>query len=224
MTGLFTRMKGASRVRARLFTSICCICLTQGVWSDQSNSPDLEESSSSHSKVQPVLEVKGGYFFFSDAKMRKIYNKGGLDLQISGSYPIWRWLQIYGSVEYLERHGRSLHGHQKTSIWEIPVSLGLKPVITICPKVQYYFTLGPRYFFVHQHNDSSYVNRNIGRSGIGGFVNTGFAFFPLHHLLVDVFGEYSYERVHVHSSKTNVYGRNIQVGGFSFGVGLGYAF
>lgn len=175
-------------------------------------------------EIRPTLEVKGGYFFFADSKLRKIYNEGGVDVQVSGSFPIWEWLQGYVSVEYLERHGRSLHGHQKTSIWEIPVSVGLKPVFKICPEVEYYITIGPRYFYVHQHNHSSFVDRHLSHNGVGGFVNTGFNFFPMEHFLVDVFGEYSYERAHFHAHKTHVYGRSIQVGGFVFGVGLGYAF
>jgi len=202
-------------------------CLMQAFGDDQSSSLHAEPSNSSSSKVnkvQPMLEIKSGYFFFSDAKMRKVYDEGGLDVQISGSYPIWRWLQIYGSVEYLTRHGRSLGGHQKARIWEVPLSLGLKPVITISPKVQYYLTLGPRYFFIHAHHNSPYVDREINPHGLGGFVNTGFNFFPFHHLFVDIFGEYSYKRVHFHPSKHHVHGRGIQVGGFAFGAGLGYAF
>ena len=172
----------------------------------------------------PTLEVKGGYFFFSDSKMRKIFNEGGADVQLSSSTPIWKWLQIYGSVEYLERHGKSLNGGQKTRIWEVPLSLGLKPVIAISSKAEYYFTLGPRYFFVHQHNDSHYVDKEVNGNGLGGFVNTGFNFYPTTHFLVDIFGEYSYKRMHFKSSKHHVYGGNVQVGGFAFGIGLGYAF
>lgn len=203
-------------LRILFFTSILfAIFLTQGFCRNPSSSSDL---------AKPVLEVKAGYFFFSDALMRKIYDNGGLDVQISGSYPRWRWLQIYGSVEYQELHDRSLNGHQKTLIWIIPVSLGLKPVIKISRKIQYYFTLGPRYFFLHQHNDSSYVKRNLSRRGLGGFVNTGCNFFPRRHLLIDVFWEYSFEWTHVHSFNNNVYRRKIQVGGFSFGGGIGYSF
>jgi hypothetical protein len=174
--------------------------------------------------IQPTVEIKGGYFFFSDSKMRKIYNSFGIGVQVSGSYPIWRCLQIYGSVGYIEKTGRSLNGQQKTRIWQIPLSLGLMPIIQISQNVQYYFSLGPRYFFVIQHNHSNYVDKKISNNGIGGYVNTGFRFFPWHHLLVDVFGEYSYKRMHFHSSKCNVYTRTMQIGGFYFGVGLGYAF
>ena len=195
---------------------------------------DLESASSSplplsppplkSHNIPPTIEFKAGYFFFSDAKMRNVYDKGGLDLQISGSYPVWRWIQIYGSVEYFERHGRSLGGHQKTSIWAIPLSLGPKLVARIHSSTHYYFTIGPRYFFVHAHNHSSFVDKTINQNGIGGFVGTGFNFFPSRHFLIDVFGEYSYCRLHFHPSKKNVYGRTAQVGGFAFGAGLGYAF
>lgn len=186
------------------------------------------ESNAPYLSIGPVLEAKAGYFFFADSKMRKIYDKGGLDLQLSLSYPVQTWperygLDIYASVEYLQRSGKSLGSREKTSIWEIPVSLGLKPIFAICPKVQYYFAVGPRYFYVHQHNHSSYVSKNIDRNVIGLFVNTGFNFIPCSHFLIDLFGEYSFARTHFHS-KSNTYGRKVQVGGFAFGAGLGYAF
>lgn len=182
-----------------------------------------EQSKGHFIKVRPSLELKAGYFFFASSTMRDIYTQGGLDLQLAGAYSVWRGLQIYGSLEYLERSGHSLSGHKNTSIWELPVNLGIRPVITICEEVQWYLALGPRYFYIHQHNDSSFVDKNKGKSGIGLFVNTGFN-FTYNHLLVDVFGEYSYEKIHFHTSKPGVHTRALQVGGFTFGAGLGYLF
>jgi hypothetical protein len=173
---------------------------------------------------KPALELKGGYFLFSTSKMRKIYSQGGWDVQLSGSSPVWKWLQVYGSIEYIERNGHASNGGGKTQIWQIPVSAGVRPVIPIYSWAQYYVTLGPRYFFVHTQNHSPYVDKHLSKNGLGGFVNTGFNFFPWRHFLVDVFGEYSYKRMHFHSSRHNVYGRTVQVGGFAFGLGLGYAF
>jgi hypothetical protein len=175
-------------------------------------------------QLKPSLEAKAGYFNFTDSKMRKVYNRGGFDFQVSTSIPIAKRLEIYGSVEYLERHGRSLHEHEKTSIWEVPLSLGLKPVAVISPRVQAYITLGPRYVFLHQHNKSNFVDKNVSRSGFGGFANAGFNFFLRKHVFLDLFAEYSFVKMHVHPHKTNVYGRSTQVGGYVFGAGLGYAF
>ncbi len=186
-------------------------------------------TSQSITETRAILEAKGGYFFFSDAKMRKIYERGGLDLQIAASYPLHFWkdrarLEIYGSVEYLERSGYSINYHQKTSIWEIPVNLGLKPVFILSRTAHYYFSLGPRYFYVHQHNSSEYVDKIQTKNGIGLFVNTGFNFIIRQSFLVDIFGEYSYSPIHCHPSQTNIYGRSTQIGGFTFGGGLGYVF
>jgi hypothetical protein len=64
----------------------------------------------------------------------------------------------------------------------------------------------------------------MNKNGFGGFANMGFNFFPCKNLFIDVFGEYSYGRMHFHSSKTNSYGQTAQVGGFTFGAGLGYVF
>jgi len=171
-----------------------------------------------------AINITGGYFFFSDAKMRKIYDQGGLDVRVTGSFPIGRCFHLYGSVEYLEKYGRSLNAHQKTKIWEVPLSLGLKTVVPLSQKIQYYLTLGPRYFFVHAHNNSSFVDRNMSQNGLGGFANMGFTYCTCRHLLVDVFGEYSYGRMHFHSSTTNSFGQSVQVGGFAFGGGLSYVF
>ena len=156
--------------------------------------------------------------------MRKVYNKGGMDFQVSASVPVWKWLQVYGSVEYLEKHGKSLSLGENASIWEIPVSVGLKPVLKIHSMLQGYVAIGPQYFYLHAHNQSSYVDRNITHNGIGGFANMGFNFFPCDHLSIDLFGEYSYRHMNAHSSKKYVYGESAQVGGLSFGGGIGYVF
>lgn len=178
---------------------------------------------------RPLFQVKAGYFFFSNSKMRKIYDRGGLDIQLCASYPLWnltcRWtLNAYGALEYFQRSGRSINEHQKTSLWSVPINIGLKPVYAINANMQYYFAIGPRYFYIHQHNRSSYVNKNKSRNGLGLFVNTGFNYFLCDHFVIDVFGEYSYAKTHFHGGKSGVYTRNIQTGGFTFGGGLGYEF
>jgi hypothetical protein len=73
-------------------------------------------------------------------------------------------------------------------------------------------------------NNSHFVDKQINENGIGGFVGTGFNFLPTPHLLIDIFGEYSYCRLHFHTHKALTTGRKVQVGGFAIGAGLGYAF
>lgn len=173
---------------------------------------------------EPLVELKTGYFFFSDSKMRKIFDRGGEDIQLAGSFCIYRNFQLYTSAGYISRHGRSLHGYQKTRLNMIPVSVGIKPVFCLNNQVDLYATIGPRYLYVHQHNDSSYVNKKITRNGIGMFLGTGLLLRPCDGFVVDVFAEYSYARLHYHSHRRNVEGHSAQFGGFTVGGGLGYSF
>lgn len=176
-----------------------------------------------------LCEVKTGYFFFSNSKMRKVYDKGGVDIQLCASYPLKRltsrWvLNAYGAVEYFHQSGKSLNEHQKTALWSVPINIGLKPVYEINARMQCYFAIGPRYFYIRQHNHSSYVYKNRSKDGLGFFVNTGFNYFLSNHFIADIFGEYSYAKIHFHDGKSHIYTRNIQMGGFTFGGGLGYEF
>ena len=186
---------------------------------------------------RPLLEAKMGYFFFTNSCMRKVYNRGGFDGQLSFSYPIFDKLRpypiyghipydlhFYASVEFLERWGRSRGVHQKTSFWEIPLSVGFKPVLDLGSHVKYYFAVGPRYFFARAHNHSSYVPNVMNANGLGGFINTGFFFILGAHCTIDLFGEYSYGKLHFHSSQKNTKGHTTQIGGLTFGGGLGYCF
>ena len=190
---------------------------------DQSCCYYTEECCEEPCKLIP-LEFKAGYYLFADSTMRKVYSSGGYDLQISGAYPICDWLEVYGSVEYFNCKGKSLNEHQSTTFYGIPVSLGLKPIFNIAPGVKYYFAIGPRYFYLHQHNDSEYVDKNLSHNAFGGFVNTGFNFCIDPNIFIDIFAEYSYAKTRFHSSKLDVYTENIQVGGYVFGAGIGYAF
>lgn len=208
------------------FYSLLAISTTSAI---QGSCNELKQETALCCVCQPLLEVKTGYFFFSDVKMRRVYDRGGLDIQLSASYPLWNLnsrftFNAYGAVEYFNRSGRSMNVYQKTSLWSVPINIGLKPVYAITDNVQYYFAVGPRYFYIHQHNSSSYIYKNKSRNGLGFFVNTGFNYIFCDHFVIDVFSEYSYAKTHFHSGKSNVYTRNIQIGGFAFGGGLGYKF
>jgi opacity protein-like surface antigen len=176
-----------------------------------------------------LFEIKTGYFSFTDHKMRKVYDRGGLDVQLSATYPLCnlthRWkLNAYGAIEYFQKSGRSLNDHQNTSLWSIPVNIGVKPSYQINDKWHYYFAVGPRYLYIHQHNHSSYFYENRSENGLGFFVNTGLNYSLCDHFVIDIFGEYSYAKVHFHSGRSRVYTKDIQVGGFTLGGGIGYEF
>lgn len=177
------------------------------------------------SSATPWLEVKPSYFFFFASPMHHIYSHGGFELQGSASVPVCHYLDLYGSIGYRRAQGRALNSCEKTSLAVIPIDIGLKPVFNFCERFHYFFAVGPRYFYFHQHNNSRYVACKINGSGIGLFVNTGITALFADCCVLGIFGEYSYEKKTICPSKPNVYSNgSVQMGGFAFGISLGYAF
>lgn len=176
-------------------------------------------------KSSATVEFKPGYFFFTNSPLSKIYKHGGLEAQASGTLPLLRWLACHASVGVMQAWGKSLNNDQKTSLLQLPVDLGLKPLFALHKKIDYYFAFGPRYFYLHQHNDSSFVEESVHKNVMGFFVNTGFNVRPVKHFLLGLFGEYGYGKTSFKACKPNVFGQqNVNIGGLTFGVSLGYSF
>lgn len=167
------------------------------------------------------IEAKAAYFIFSDDNMQDVYGNGGYQLQLSGDFALTDIWHLYGSVGYIGASGRSTHFKQKTQFYQIPIDIGLKPIIPITSCIDWYMALGPRLFYAHQHNHSDFVSKNVSKGGVGLFVNSGITFTPDSNYYFDLFGEYSYQPLHP-SSKHGSFSKNIDVGGFSIGTGFGF--
>jgi hypothetical protein len=177
------------------------------------------------SPVTPWLEVKPSYFFFPVSPMKDIYDHGGFEIQGSASIPVCNYLDFYGSIGYRRASGHALNTCEKTSLTVVPIDIGLKPIFNFCERFSYFFALGPRFFYFHQHNNSPYVDCSINGGGVGLFVNTGFNVLFADCFLLGIFGEYSYEKKTICPKMPNVFSNgSVQLGGLAFGVSLGYAF
>jgi hypothetical protein len=150
------------------------------------------------------IELKLGYFRFGDSHLRKVYHQDALDTQLTVTGPLWKWLNLYAGINYISREGRTRPKHHYTKITIIPLSLGLRGIVNVAHDVDYYLTLGPRYFSVQQTHHST-------RNTFGGFINTGFLLHFRENLFIDFFSEYSQSI-------------SPQVGGLTIGGGLGYQF
>ncbi len=174
------------------------------------------------------LELKGGFFLPEDSTLREIYSPGGSDVQLSFSFPLFKknffQMKGYTSLEFIYMEGESLNTKEKTTLMQIPYSLGVKPTFSMGSYSTYYLTLGPKYFYILQRNDSSFVDKKNGTHVFGGFINTGLNIFLYPSLFLDIFAEYSYGKGDFSSSLENVFAKKINIGGFTFGLGLGWSF
>lgn len=179
--------------------------------------------------AKPLLEIKPSYFFFSSSPMNTIYNHGGFEVQLSTSVPIGDACDLYGSVGYRRASGdglmNQLQADEPTALTVLPIDIGIKPIFNCTERCSYFFAVGPRVFYFSQNNSSQYISNMVDGGGIGFFVNTGFDILFAEKFLLGIFGEYSYENVSISPKLPNVYSNGtVQIGGFSFGISLGYAF
>lgn len=183
------------------------------------------EGSCTNADLTSWLEIKPSYFFFTACPMNTVYNNGGFEVQGSASVPVCKYLDMYGSIGYRKVQGHALNSCSKTSLTVIPIDVGIKPIFNFCEHYYYFFAVGPRYFYFSEHNQSPYVDCKINDIGIGLFVNTGCNVLIADHFLLGIFGEYSYEKKKICPSKSHVFSNgSVQMGGFAFGISLGYAF
>ena len=179
----------------------------------------------SYAMITPWIEIKPSYFIFSGSLMHEIYHHGGFQIQASASVPLSDYCDVYTSIGYRKAWGNALNSDENTDVMVVPNDLGIKPVVTIDEHCYYFVAFGPRFFYMHQYNDSAYINTNVHGGGIGFFINTGFDMRVTDHFVLGIFGEYSYEKENIYATTENVYSNGpVQIGGFSVGLSFGYAF
>ena len=179
--------------------------------------------------ARPLLtEVKiGGFHPWSDV-LRDIYGDTWGNYQLELNYRLWRGFYGWGSIQYTEKHGRSLSDHQPTKITLVPGTLGLKFFASSfrylprwCETVDVYIGGGARYFSLRVHNDSDFVSRWVIRSGWGGAGTVGVLMRLSKRFAFDAFSDFSIKRMDFSQSSAVVLRHNIDVGGMTLGIGFG---
>ena len=95
-------------------------------------------------------------------------------------------------------------------------ALGASTSFTRTSACNFISGLGINGAFVHVHNHSHYVKRNVRKEGVGGVVKMGLYFEPRDDLFFELFSDYLYQRIH--------FKKNVQIGGVKIGGGIGFSF
>jgi outer membrane protein W len=179
-----------------------------------------------------IVEFRTSYFYPSSSRFRQIFDRQRINYQLTGSFPIchawWSRLNLWTAVNYLSLEGRSTGIGDRTSLRMIPVTLGLKYFLpSLCCKgsPDFYIAGGMKYYFVHNYNDSNYVQKSIDRKGWGGVAEVGCLFSIRDCYVLDLFAAYSFKSFHgPSSSNPYVISSRMKLDGFDIGVGVGYRF
>ena len=155
-------------------------------------------------------------FYPTSHLFREIYSDCLAAYEVEAGKAFWNNYEIWGDVSWLSAEGHTKTFHNKTRFRNTNFSLGGKYLWDLCDCTQLYFGLGINAAYVHVHNDSHHVKRNVHKNGVGGVVKLGIYAEPIDHLLFELFVDYLYQRIH--------FERHVEIGGFKFGGGIGLIF
>lgn len=209
-----------------LLLGICTLCGRE--MSSMLDENKQSNQSNEYSKCinNQLFELKIGYFIPWDKALRQVYYSGGLDLRLSYTQPVSQHFSVYFDSEYVYLSGKSVNFHQHTHLNMFNLSAGLEIISSLYYNLmKCYGVIGPRYFFVFQNNNPSFVDKHLNQNNIGGFVGIGVLFEPIQHFIIDVWMDGSYCKMHFHPHRNNVFSNgSVQVGGIALGLGVGYSF
>lgn len=172
------------------------------------------------------VDANVGYFYPFSHTLRQVI-AGSVDYQLQLTY---KWSKHWGAFvggDFFYNTGHSTGTHEKTSLWILPISVGVKAFGTLWAKqdftqvVQGYVLLAPRWYYIHSSNDSSTVDRHTNGQGFGGVGGLGLSYL-FHQFTVNAFTNFSFGNLHAHSNKHNVKAPNTQIGGMVIGAGIGW--
>jgi hypothetical protein len=168
--------------------------------------------------------IRGGYFDFTNTSLQSIYKTGGYDTQLILATELGKGFYLQGNVEFLYRKGQSENIHQKTSTYQIPVSIALQGMFDLNDSVDFYILGGPRYSYLKSDQDSNYVPKHLHFHLLGVMTGGGFYFHMTKKSFLDLFVQYAYEISRFDHSFHSVSNSTSRSNYWVTGIGYGYKF
>ncbi|MGB7978134.1 MAG: hypothetical protein WCF19_03110 [Chlamydiales bacterium] len=187
----------------------------------------VEHDSYSNSDKRWFFTFKPGYFYLTDSDMRQFYNDGGFTFRAEAGCRFWGPLIVWVDGGYFQKEGKAIGGTEKLELKVATITLGLKLFYQFNRWIAAYAGAGPRLFLMMQHNDYDHVRGDDNEIGIGGGFDGGFLFFPVPqwpNVYLDLFGDYSLKKMPVEEDEISSYDYDMNLSGFTGGLGLGVRF
>lgn len=170
------------------------------------------------------LSYRMGYFLPNNKVIRKIYHHG-ISYQLEFDWNFWKGFYFFSNADYFSNSGHSLNFHSDTQIRIVGWLNGFGYLYKWASWIGLYAGIGPKAFFYYNHDHAPYVKENISKTTAGFGTKTGFLFFPYKCILVDLFADYSYGRVHFKNQRSsNILRFSTNAGGLTIGGGIGAQF
>lgn len=196
------------------------------------------------------LQLRGAYFASQSKIINKTNSQHWFDYQVEAAHNFENNWQLWTNVSWFTKkrpikrdafYGPAGHYHDSSycrystnhnkkhrRLYILPLSLGLKYNLCITPCARFYLGAGPSYTFLKIKHPISIFNKYITRQGIGALFKSGFQYDIGEYTFLDLFVDYLYQRFHFSQFDSYIDGytkrKQMNIGGFKIGIGLGVYF
>jgi hypothetical protein len=172
--------------------------------------------------VEWLPEIKGGYFFPTDHRFRKIYSGGGIYALEINAQAWGRWY-AWANASYFSESGYS-NQKSRTIITLIPTQIGLKYLFNFFDPYRFYLGFGATPTYLNTRDYSQYVIRSVHKWGIGGVAKAGLL-INTGQFFLDLFADYSFTKIPFHNTHHgHLVRHDADISGWTLGAGVGYRF
>lgn len=159
------------------------------------------------------IELRTAYFYPSSDLERDIYEGARFDVEVQVAKTICENWDVWANFTYLNKIGKSVGLHEKTTLQLFPLSLGAEYVYPWTCSLSLYAGMGINYTWMRIYNDASAGSTHVNKSKWGFTTKTG----ARYQFTEKVFGDLFLDYLYIPMQLKNVY----NIGGVMFGVGLG---
>ncbi len=171
-------------------------------------------SSTERTIRQGSVEFTLGGYSMNEPRFDAVYESGGLMSGISLSAAIISDVNFYLDVKYYYRVGKLTFSQEKTTLYIVPVTLGLRYIYPLGLFSPYLGAGADFYFFYEENPIGTVLNHTNGFHIMGG---TYVRFSKSVPVLLNLRLKYT-------TAKADQNDIQIQLGGFEYGAGLAFAF
>lgn len=178
-----------------------------------------------------ILEFKGAYLLPTNHTLRKAYNNGSalygpeLTVQLGKKHHWTKNIYAFMGADYFQKEGHDLGLCDSTTLRLVPLTLGLKYMIPMTRRADFYLGLGFESLFVQAQSHRACVTAEKNLWTFGGITELGTYIDVTHHVMLNFFFNYSF----INAKTDSFYGHTrtgctVDLSSALFGVGLGYRF
>jgi len=170
-----------------------------------------------------LFEVKPAFFYFNDNTARELYGKGGFMPSLEWHGRIYDVLFWFLETGVLYKDGHNYHVDTDCDVLLFPISFGFKAICSIRHDIQFYGKIAPNWIYSKTWSEYEHHKKEKSENTFGATFGVGFVFLPHPNCTIDFFAGYLFDRKTIkHTEYNHKFKRYL--GGFPFGIGVGYSF